>query len=144
VDEREIRITGRIKQFLSLVGEHLSLDNINAAIQRTSEITGVDIPEFSLHADTENQRHVWYIGTNDRVDANVIMQTIDEQLAILNDDYASVRKYNLNTPDIHVLPVDCFYAYMDSIGKAGSQNKFPRVLNATQSISWKHFIQSFN
>ena len=144
VDEREIRITGRIKQFLSLVGEHLSLDNINTAIQRTSEITGVDIPEFSLHADTENQRHVWYIGTNDRVDANVIMQTIDEQLAILNDDYASVRKYNLNTPDIHVLPVDCFYAYMDSIGKAGSQNKFPRVLNATQSISWKHFIQSFN
>ena len=33
----EIIITGRTKHFLSLVGEHLSVDNMNKAVQLVSE-----------------------------------------------------------------------------------------------------------
>jgi hypothetical protein len=143
VDEREIRITGRIKQFLSLVGEHLSLDNINAAIYHSSTELGVEIPEFSLFADTENQRHVWYIGTNDRVDNDKLHHLIDKRLCELNDDYAAVRKYSLNSPKIECIPVNRFYAYLDLIGKSGSQNKVPRVMNDTQSKQWLKFNAQF-
>jgi hypothetical protein len=144
VDEREIRITGRIKQFLSLVGEHLSLDNINAAIYHSSTELGVEIPEFSLFVDTENQRHVWYIGTNDRVDNTQLLQSIDKRLCELNDDYAAVRKYSLKSPKITCIPVNRFYAYMDLIGRSGSQNKVPRVMNDAQSQQWLEFNARFN
>jgi hypothetical protein len=143
VDEREIRITGRIKQFLSLVGEHLSLDNINAAIHYSSIELGIEIPEFSLFADTENQRHVWYIGTNDQVDNAQLLHVIDKRLCELNDDYAAVRKYSLKSPKIECVPVHRFYAFMDLIGKSGSQNKVPRVMNDTQSKQWLKFNAQF-
>ena len=37
VNERELIISGRIKQFLSLWGEHLSLENINEALLKLSK-----------------------------------------------------------------------------------------------------------
>src|SRR5688500_9744781 len=42
----EVIITGRTKHFLSLVGEHLSVDNMNKAVQTVSEDMNIDIPEF--------------------------------------------------------------------------------------------------
>src|SRR5690606_17189709 len=47
-ERNEIIITGRTKHFLSLVGEHLSVDNMNKAIETTSETLGVCIPEFTV------------------------------------------------------------------------------------------------
>ncbi|MBI1835899.1 MAG: GH3 auxin-responsive promoter family protein [Flavobacteriia bacterium] len=141
VEQREIKITGRIKQFLSLSGEHLSLDNINTAIIKTAETLNIEIPEFCIYADVENQRHAWYIGTSNQIDENHLIQTIDHTLSELNDDYRSCRKYNLNNPIIQIVPVSKFYGFMEKIGKAGSQNKFPRVLNENQASNWIEFIE---
>ena len=44
----EIVITGRTKHFLSLVGEHLSVDNMNKAIQLVGEEMNMDIPEYTV------------------------------------------------------------------------------------------------
>ena len=44
----EIVITGRTKHFLSLVGEHLSVENMNKAIQLASEKFNISIPEFTV------------------------------------------------------------------------------------------------
>lgn len=140
VEEREIKITGRIKQFLSLCGEHLSLDNINTAIQQVGQREEIEISEFSLYPEIDEQRHAWYIGTEQTVDAEKIIQLIDEQLCALNDDYASVRKVSLKAPTLNVLPISAFYDFMESIGKAGSQNKVPRVMNLTQSTLWLDFL----
>lgn len=142
VENREIKITGRIKQFLSLCGEHLSLDNINCAIQRVAELNDYSLAEFCLIGDGENLYHHWYIGVNNEktLDANELIHEIDQELKNNNDDYASVRKYILKDPKITLLPESTFYAFMESIGKAGSQNKFPRVLNAQQAEKWKAFI----
>jgi hypothetical protein len=140
VDEREIKITGRIKQFLSLCGEHLSLDNINSAIQNVCKREGIEIPEFSLFAENIDQRHAWFIGTDDLIDPILIMDLIDKELCVLNDDYASARKFNLKSPTISVLPVKTFYTFMESIGKSGAQNKVPRVMNEYQSESWLKYL----
>ena len=68
------------------------------------------------------------------------MKYLDEVLCRLNDDYKSARKYSLATPQIKILEPKTFYDFMESIGKVGSQNKTPRVLNAQQSNKWLHVI----
>jgi hypothetical protein len=144
IEKREIKISGRIKQYLSLVGEHLSLDNINVAIQKTSGELGIDIPEFCLFADTEKQCHRWYFGTTTDADAAKIMETVDRILGELNDDYRAVRRYNtLKNPIPRCISTRIFYDFMEAKGKLGSQNKFPRVMNQHQSKEWTLFINQF-
>jgi hypothetical protein len=63
VDTYEIKITGRIKQFLSLCGEHLSLDNINQALLSVSRELKIGISEYTIYADSKNSQHNWYIGS---------------------------------------------------------------------------------
>lgn len=140
IEQREIKIVGRIKQFLSISGEHLSLDNINTAIINVINRLKIEIPEFCIYADLENQKHIWYIGSSSNIDKKILMKEIDSELSILNDDYKSCRKYNLNDPEIRLLNPSVFYEFMEKIGKAGSQNKFPRVLNEDQALKWLEFI----
>ncbi|MFN5845215.1 MAG: GH3 auxin-responsive promoter family protein [Flavobacteriia bacterium] len=140
IAEREVRITGRIKQFLSLCGEHLSLDNINTAINNISKQHGIQISEFSLYAGTDPTKHFWFIGTDHQVTEEDLRNALDRELAALNDDYAAVRKHTLQEPNLQVFPVSVFYEFMDSIGKSGSQNKVPRVMNEYQAEKWQKFL----
>jgi hypothetical protein len=139
-EEQEIVITGRIRQYLSLVGEHLSLENINTAILSTSILLEIEISEFCIYADSENQKHIWFIGSDVVVDEGALLRYLDEKLMELNDDYASARKYNLATPELNVLPLSTFYSFMKASGKIGSQHKFPRVLNSEQAKRWLTFL----
>lgn len=139
-EKNEIVITGRIKQFLSLVGEHLSLDNINMAVLASSKELNLEIREFSILPLHDQLKHRWFLGIDKAVDADLVMQRIDEHLCRLNDDYAAVRKYSLGNPEVYVIPTDKFYEFLDSKGKAGSQSKFPRVMNKEQKEEWMSFI----
>jgi hypothetical protein len=140
--EREIIITGRIKQFLSLSGEHLSLDNINIAISEVSQSSNIAVSEFCIYADTLAQRHVWFIGSTNSVDKIELIHAIDKKLSELNDDYKSCRKYNLNEPEVHMLDPTVFYNFLAKIGKSGAQNKFPRVLNTDQAEKWLNYLET--
>jgi phenylacetate-coenzyme A ligase PaaK-like adenylate-forming protein len=142
VQEREIKITGRIKQFLSLCGEHLSLDNINSAIHLLSQNHQIEIPEFCIVADTEAQRHHWFIGTTTYHKKEQIAEDLEKNLCLLNDDYTAVRRHTLSPPIITNIDPKLFYDYLESIGKAGSQNKMPRVLSESQSKQWLNFLKS--
>lgn len=140
IEKREIILTGRIKQFLSLCGEHLSLDNINQALNQTCNSLNIEITEFTIYADEETSTHHWFLGCNENVDAKTIMEDIDQNLFNLNDDYYSSRKLNLKKPVCTILPVEKFYEFMQLKGKLGSQHKFPRVLTKEQRTEWKHFL----
>ncbi|MFN5417511.1 MAG: GH3 auxin-responsive promoter family protein [Flavobacteriia bacterium] len=140
VKGRQIKITGRIKQYLSLVGEHLSLDNINQALEHVGQEMEVDVQEFCIYIDFLNQRHVWSVGSNEFIDTDLFIQKLDYQLGKLNDDYKSVRKASLNTPTLQCVKTDLFYKFMEKMGKLGSQNKFPRVMNEHQASEWKRFL----
>jgi hypothetical protein len=143
-DRFEIIITGRIKQFMSLVGEHLSLDNINNAINFIGKEGGANYTEFCLYADEKELRHYWFIGCDHLGDAKEVMNKIDEKISELNDDYASSRKYNLKEPILKMVPTAAFYGFLESIGKLGAQNKFPRVLNETQKVNWLNYLAAEN
>lgn len=140
ITKREIRITGRIKQFLSLCGEHLSLDNIYQALLLVSTHFKISISEFTIYTDIENQCHHWYLGIDEEVNQNEVLSILDKNISSINDDYAYVRKYNLNTPIISILKTSKFHEFLAFQGKKGSQNKMPRVLNEQQKLDWISFI----
>ncbi len=142
LEESEIIITGRTKHFLSLCGEHLSVDNMNKAIELVSNELNITIPEYAV-AGIPHQTlfaHHWFIGTDDPVDANKLKERIDFHLKVLNDDYAVERSAALRDVMVDVLPLSKFYDWMESKGKVGGQNKFPRVMKNAQLEEWIKFI----
>jgi hypothetical protein len=143
-DRNAVQVTGRIKQFLSLVGEHLSLDNMNSAIARVAKNEGIEISEFTIYPDGDAMKHRWYIGVDTEVSNEKLMLKIDQEISRINDDYASSRKHNLKDPELVVIPTSKFYEFLQSIGKSGAQNKFPRVMNTEQKRSWVNFLEEEN
>ncbi|MEA5401358.1 GH3 auxin-responsive promoter family protein [Arcicella sp. DC2W] len=139
----EIIITGRTKHFLSLCGEHLSVDNMNKAIELACKNFNIDVREFTVVGKRleETFGHHWYVGTDDKVDAQDLLKFIDETLCKINDDYPVERKHALKGLEITVLPVKTFYDFMESKGKTGGQHKFPRVLKKKDLIAeWENYI----
>lgn len=143
VERSEIVITGRIKHFLSLTGEHLSVDNMNKAIELVSNEFNISIPEYTVVGFPYQNffAHRWYIATDDKVDAELIRRRIDEQLRDLNDDYATERDSALKEVFLEVLPEEKFLRFMELKGKLGSQHKFPRVMKGTMLADWETFLQ---
>jgi hypothetical protein len=141
-DNFEIIITGRTKHFLSLCGEHLSVDNMNTALERTAKELGFEAYEFTVAGILyENSfAHKWFIGGNSSPDKTVLKNCLDKHLRALNDDYATERNHALKEVFVEVLPVETFYNWMDKNGKVGGQAKFPRVLNKEQLSDWEQFI----
>lgn len=142
VEEAEIVITGRTKHFLSLCGEHLSVDNMNKAIEMVSNELNIDIKEFTVAGIPHDTlfAHHWYIGTDHAVDALLLKERLDHFLKELNDDYATERSAALKDVYVDVFPVKTFYGWMESLGKSGGQNKFPRVLKHAQLEQWQKYI----
>lgn len=143
IDVREHRliISGRIKQFLSLCGEHLSLDNINQALNMINTPKRLLEPEFTIFVDKTQQLHHWFVElVEESTNPEAILVALDNQLSALNDDYYSARKYNLKEPRITCLPKGTIYSYMKSLQKLGAQNKMPRVLNDAQAALWFEFL----
>ena len=138
----EIIITGRTKHFLSLVGEHLSVDNMTKAIDMASEELNISIPEFTVAGVPHGNffAHEWYIATDDLVDAEQLGELIDARLKELNDDYEVERNHALKAVSAFVLPEQVFLDFMNSKGKIGGQHKFPRVLKGKILEDWKRFL----
>ncbi len=138
----EIIITGRTKHFLSLCGEHLSVDNMNTAVELASNKLGIAVKEFTVAGKPDGNlfSHHWYVGTNDAVDPILLKTTIDDFLKELNDDYAVERKHALKNIHLDVLPEEAFYDWLKSEGKQGGQTKFPRVLKKEKLESWLSFL----
>ncbi|MBM3411929.1 MAG: GH3 auxin-responsive promoter family protein [Bacteroidetes bacterium] len=144
IERSEIVITGRIKHFLSLTGEHLSVDNMNKAIEIVSNELNISIPEYTVVGLPYQSffAHRWYIATDDKVDAAVLRTKIDQQLRILNDDYATERDSALKEVFLEVLPEKKFLDFMAAKGKLGSQHKFPRVMKGAMLADWEKFLQT--
>ncbi|MGC4035626.1 MAG: GH3 auxin-responsive promoter family protein [Chitinophagaceae bacterium] len=142
----ELVITGRTKHFLSLVGEHLSVENMNKAIQMVSDELNIYIPEFTVAGFPYQNffAHKWYVATNDKVDPETLRIKIDKRLGELNDDYAVERMSALKEIFLEVLPEEKFLKFMESKGKLGSQHKFPRVLKGKTLEDWNRFLANGN
>ena len=143
-ENAEIIITGRTKHFLSIVGEHLSVDNMNKAIHLVSEEFNLSIPEYGVRGENVDSLfgHHWYVACDQELDGVALAKAIDEKLIALNDDYAIERKSALKRIRVTVLTENVFMDFMQAKGKIGGQHKFPRVLKGDILKDWEIFIQN--
>ncbi len=143
-ERSEIIITGRTKHFLSMVGEHLSVDNMNKAIQVVASDLNIYIPEFTVAGIPHGTffAHQWYVATDDVVDENDLKLRIDNKLKELNDDYDVERRHALKDVMVKVLPESTFMKFMEAKGKVGGQHKFPRVLKGKILEEWELFLKA--
>ncbi|ERM82444.1 GH3 auxin-responsive promoter [Rhodonellum psychrophilum GCM71 = DSM 17998] len=142
----EIVITGRTKHFLSLCGEHLSVDNMNHAIELVSEELNLNVREFTVLGLAHEGlfAHHWFVGTDDSVSKEDLLKRIDSHLMTLNDDYGVERQHALKAVHLTVLSPSIFYNWMREQGKEGGQNKFPRVLKGEKAEAWLYFLKVNN
>lgn len=138
-----IQLTGRTKQYLSVCGEHLSIDNLNEAVRRTDSKLRAGIREFSVAGVKTGARwaHQWYVAVeNPQVTPEQFAQSVDEELCRLNDDYATERRYALQEIRVQFLPNETFLNWLEKRGKMNGQAKIPRVLKSGQLADFEAFL----
>ena len=139
----EIVITGRTKHYLSLCGEHLSVDNMNRAVEMLENECNVEIREFTVAGIKHGSMfaHKWYLGCDKNIDPEIAKKKIDAYLKDLNDDYRVERIAAVKDVFVEILPTKVFYDYMESQGRVGGQNKFPRVIKNTKYTDWEEYLK---
>ena len=147
LDRCEINITGRTKHFLSLCGEHLSVDNMNKAIELVSQEYNVSFEEFTVCGIPYEGffAHEWFISCDDSGmlgKEEILKEKLDMTLKVLNDDYRVERSAALKDIVVHLLPSSKFYEWLRFNGKEGAQSKFPRVLKKDTLDSWRNFLKN--
>jgi hypothetical protein len=145
IDKRrsEIIIAGRTKHYLSICGEHLSVDNMNHAVQHAEDVLDISIPEFTVSAVQSGSfyTHKWYVGCDPLVDKDKIKPLLDEKLKAINDDYRVERGSVLRDIEVEVIPASLFYKWQEIQGKMGGQHKFPRVMKNERFRDWEEFVR---
>ena len=147
LDRCEIKITGRTKHFLSLCGEHLSVDNMTKAIELVSNDYDVCFEEFTVCGIPFQGffAHEWFISCdNERLlgKEQEIRDKLDMTLKVLNDDYRVERSAALKSVKVNLLPSSKFYDWLRINGKEGAQGKFPRVLKKDMLENWRNHLNT--
>ena len=145
----EIKITGRIKHFLSLCGEHLSMENINEGCLKLAHDEDLTLGECAVMGLSTNggYGHRWYLSVAKEQVAQARERQVDLLLKLdailrgLNDDYDVERRHALRIMEIVILSEEVPLQWMNTLNKMGGQNKFPRVLKGKYAESWLAFVQ---
>ncbi|GLR17020.1 GH3 family domain-containing protein [Portibacter lacus] len=140
----KIKITGRTQHFLSVCGEHLSVENMNDAVCNVKEKLDLDLREFSVGVIPKNNHfaHEWFIGSDATIDNEMVARNLDKELKRLNDDYQAERGAMLQPPIVHIIPNDWFYEWTKLRGKMNGQSKVSRVVKGSNQAEWQKFVES--
>jgi len=129
-----IRITGRTKNYINVVGEELIMDNAETAMNMACAKTDAIITEYTAapYFSENNMAHQWVIEfTKQPQNIEFFQEVFDNALKSVNSDYEAKRYHDLvlKMPIITCVPTDTFYNWMKKRDKLGGQNKVPRLSN---------------
>lgn len=128
-----LKVTGRVKHFISAFGEHVIAEEVNAAMLAALEECGGEVAEFTVAplVSEHESRHEWWVEfVRKPDDLNRFAAALDSALVRRNPYYRDLREGNILRPaGLVVLKTDACRNYMKSVGKLGGQNKFPRLTN---------------
>lgn len=130
-----IIVSGRTKHFISAFGEHVIVEEAEAAILKATQEENILINEFTVapyvSADAGKSYHEWFIEfENAPNNLQSFAKKIDDNLRAKNVYYDDLVKGNiLQELKITTVPHNGFKNYMKSIGKLGGQNKVPKLSN---------------
>jgi hypothetical protein len=134
-----IKVTGRIKHFISAFGEHVIGEEVEFALLTAAKEMGVSIVEFTVAPQVNPPEgglpyHEWFIAFEEMPeDLTALASRTDELLQQKNIYYKDLLAGSiLQTLKIRPLQKDAFIKYMKSQGKLGGQNKVPRLSNTRE------------
>jgi hypothetical protein len=137
-----ISISGRTRQYINAFGEEVIVDNAERAMSAASRATGAEVAEFTaapvyMELDSKGA-HQWVVefsrAPRDGVEA--FARALDVALMGENSDYEAKRwrDTTLCAPVVTPVPQGTFVRWMSQRGKAGGQNKVPRLANNREFV----------
>ncbi len=131
-----LKVTGRIKHFISAFGEHVIGKEVDQAMNTTAQKNNVRIIEFTVAPQItppngETPYHEWFVAF-DNMPKNMeqFAKDLDQEMIQQNIYYQDLIEGKILQPlKITALQKDAFINYMKTQGKLGGQNKVPRLAN---------------
>jgi len=129
----KIKVSGRVKHFISAFGEHVIQAEVNRAMEEACQKTAAIVTDFTVapFISDSSSCHEWYIEF-EKTPENIydFARILDESMQNQNIYYKDLRIGNILNPlKIYCLQKNACREYMKSIGKLGGQNKFQRLGN---------------
>ena len=132
----KLRVSGRIKHFISAFGEHVIAKEVEEAMDIIANQHNLKITEFTVAPQVNPPEgglpyHQWLIEFDEAPDQlDIIAHQLDEEVVRQNIYYRDlIEGHILQTLKIVALPKNAFRNYMKSQGKLGGQNKVARLTN---------------
>ena len=128
-----IKVTGRIKHFISAFGEHVIGKEVEKALNDAIKGTNTNVSEFTVAPQVNPPEglpyHEWFIEfENEEENSNELASKIDASMQIQNIYYSDLIEGKILQPlIIRKVKKGGFHQYMKSIGKFGGQNKIPQL-----------------
>ncbi len=134
-----IKVTGRIKHFISAFGEHVIGEEVEYALLTAANEMGISIIEFTVAPQVNPPEgglpyHEWFVAFEEvPLDLAALARRTDLLLQEKNIYYKDLLAGNILQPlKIKPLQKNAFIQYMKSQGKLGGQNKVPRLSNTRE------------
>lgn len=144
IEKAEIKITGRTKFFLNVVGSQLSVNKMEVALREMEEKFDIKIPEFTIAAvqiDGEYYHH-WYLGTETNINSEEIANALDEALIAANRNYGRTRSKLLKGVKVTTINPEIFYEWSAKNKKKGGQVKMEKVMDEKKFAEWEAFVET--
>ena len=130
-----IKVTGRIKHFISAFGEHVIGKEVEKALNEAIISTNATVSEFTVAPQVNPSQkeilpyHEWFIEfEKEPKNLDDFAKKIDSLMQSQNIYYLDLIKGKVLRPlIIRRVKKGGFHAYMKSIGKFGGQNKIPQL-----------------
>jgi phenylacetate-coenzyme A ligase PaaK-like adenylate-forming protein len=133
-----IEITGRIAQYISAFGEHVTVEETEKSIAETASECGATIIEFTVAPNIKNDGtlpyHEWFIEFG-QVPDNLkdFADRLDKKICSRNFSYKDVVYHKAIEPlKITLVPKGGFEEFLRISGKTGMQQKIPHARNDYQ------------
>lgn len=130
-----IKVTGRIKHFISAFGEHVIAEEVDAALQYALAQEASSVREYHVAPQVNPidglPYHEWFIEFDKKPeDIERFRAVLDKKMCELNIYYRDLIEGKiLQACQIRIVELDGFKNFMQKNGKLGGQNKLPRLMN---------------
>ena len=130
----EIKISGRTKHFLNVVGSQLTEARMNECIQMLQQEQQLMVKEFSLAAvegEKDKWYHQWVLGYDgpEPPAEETIASAIDAFLSERHKNYEVARRKSLAGVKVRLVPAERFYDYQARERAIGGQVKTRKVIS---------------
>lgn len=128
-----VKVTGRIKHYISAFGEHVIGKEVEKALNDAIQDTETTVSEFTVAPQVNPENglpyHEWFIEfENEPENTGELALKVDASMQEQNIYYSDLIEGKILRPlIIRKVRKGGFYEYMKLIGKFGGQNKIPQL-----------------